>query len=57
MRDCGLGALSKLVWRAKLALKHGVLDPARPSEGGQRSNSSCPGEARYNGAETENSAK
>jgi hypothetical protein len=47
MRDWGLGALSKLVWRAKLAQKRGVLDPASPSEGGQRSNPSCPGKAGW----------
>ncbi len=70
MRDWGLGALSKLDWRAKLAQKRGVLDPASPSEGGQRSNPSCPGKAGWdrnkvgwglilyhNGAETEKSAK
>jgi hypothetical protein len=69
MRDWGLGALSKLVWRAKLVQKRGVLDPASPSEGGPRSNPSCTGKAgwdrnkvgwglilHHNGAETEKSA-
>ncbi len=49
MRDWGLGALSELVWRAKLDQKRGVLDPASPSEGGQRSNPSCPGKTGWGG--------
>ena len=38
MKDSGLGPLSKLVWRAKLAQKHAVPDAPSPSEAGERVN-------------------
>jgi len=38
MKDWALGALSKLVGRAKLDKKHAILDAANPSEAGQKSN-------------------
>ena len=38
MKDWALAALSKLVGRAKLDQKRAILDPANPSEAGQKSN-------------------
>ena len=45
MKDAGFGCLSKLVWHAKLDEKRGVLDPASPSEAGERVNPSNTGKA------------
>jgi hypothetical protein len=38
MKDQGFGALSTLVWHAKLDVKRGVLGPASPLEAGQSVN-------------------
>ena len=45
LKDWGLGALSKLVWRAKLAWNSAVADPSSPSEVGERVNPSSTGNA------------
>ena len=52
LKDWGLGALSKLVWRAKLDQKRAVPYPSSPSEVGERVNPSSTGNAgrdRHNG--------
>ena len=69
MKDWALGALSNLDERAKLDQKRAILDPANPSEAGQKSNPRPHGMVGrdrhtkcwgwivcHNGAETQNAA-